>query len=277
MSSNGILMALCGLTLATTVFVAANVGGGSDGRVGDLEQRLADAETRHEKQMNSLAKEIRGLRTELARDGSVESAGRPTRRAAAANAAADGGESASAAMTPAVAADGRPMEDVIAERVEARIDEQMARIASQRKNRSIGGEWKPSMEELDGELDLTEAQQEQMNQIFDAAHDEVYVLLKTQRLDGSSLLDDFVADLKTGEDASGATKRFFQRLLEDKVPGTDRTYLTDLIGLRGEVERQLGDHLDESQVTKLSTLNVDLLGVRTGHDPVKDYVESRLQ
>ena len=49
------------------------------------------------------------------------------------------------------------------------------------------------------------------------------------------------------------------------------------MALRGDVENQLKGQLDDQQYTKLGTLNVDLLGVRTGHDPIGEYVQARLQ
>ena len=97
------------------------------------------------------------------------------------------------------------------------------------------------------------------------------------RLDGGSLLDDFAAALKDGQDAPAATRAFFQRIFTDKVPGTDRTYLTELLELKEGVRTELGKQLSAEQVRKLDALRVDLLDVKTGHDPVGDYVRSRVQ
>ena len=72
-------------------------------------------------------------------------------------------------------------------------------------------------------------------------------------------------------------KTLFKRIFEEKVPGTDRTYLTDILAMRVEVERQLGNELNATQQETLATLRVDLLGVRTGHDPIGEYVKALLQ
>jgi hypothetical protein len=169
-----------------------------------------------------------------------------------------------------------PIEALVA-RIEEKIDSRMERIAARDGERNAMGEWKAPLEDLSKELSLDERQQREAAAIFDEARDETFVLLKTMRLDGGSLLDDFAAALKEGQDPAAATRAFFGRILSDKVPGTDRTYLADLITLRGDVRTALGKEFSAQQMTRLDRLRVDLLDVKTGHDPIGDYVRAQVQ
>lgn len=270
MSQNTVLVVMMGVTMALTGYVAATAPGSAPGGVEELRQDLAKAETQRQKDVEKLAGEVRDLNRRVTqRLDAVE-----TRIETS---AVPGIPLGDAAAMGGAAGDVGAIEERIAAKVAETMDARMDRLASRTANRSLGGEWKASIEELHDELGMTDAQRDAVRQVFDAAHDEMYVLFKTERLDGGSLLDDLVVELKQGVDPETAFKGMIKRLFVDRVPGTDRTYVADLIDLKEDVSRALSDQLRPEQVRKIESLNVDLLGVKTGHDPVGQYVQAKLQ
>lgn len=160
--------------------------------------------------------------------------------------------------------------------VERTVDAKLEQWAARTRDVGADGKWKPPLDALAAELALTEAQEAEAARVFDAAKDQVYDVLRTMRLDGGSLLDDFVAALRAGAEPQAAFRELFQRIVNERVPGSDATYLGELVVITEETERALAKHLDAAQIEKIRTLHVDLLDVKTGHDPVGDYVRARL-
>ncbi len=269
MSTNAVLVTMVGLTLATSIFVAVAVGTGDTARISDLEEQLAES-NRQNKEFESLKSEVARLSSRIDRRiGAFEQ--RPRARAADTDAAA--AVAGTAAIDASAAA---KLEEALAERLEKTLDKKMDQFAARSQNRGADGKWKPQMDALSTELELDVGQSAEATRIFDAAKDEVYVLLKTVRLDGGSLLDDFAEDLRDG-DPGEATKTFFSRIFTEKLPGTDRTYLTEVMEITEEVNGALGEHLTEAQMGKLQRLNVDVLDVKTGYDPIGDYIRAKFQ
>lgn len=162
-------------------------------------------------------------------------------------------------------------------RVEGRLRERIDTLAARQEARNEWGEWEPPMDELAGELQLGDAQAEAATEIFNDAHDDMFQLMKTRRADGGSLLDDFAAELRAGKDVEQASRTLVERLLSERIPGMDRTYLEDIMAMRKVVLDNLREHLDEAQMRELETLRIDPLNVKTGHDPTREYVESQLE
>jgi hypothetical protein len=272
MSMNIAVVALCALTLGVTCFVAASLPKGGDDRVAELEKKLAAAEARAEA-AESMKSQVREMETRLGRrlDDLDRRVAVSRTAPGAAAAPVDGRVEAAAADA------GKPFEEIVAERVEKKLAERMEAIAGRDKERGEDGKWKAPIDELAAELKLTDAQKTEAKRIFDAAHDESYLLLKAQRLDGGSLLDDLVASLKGGTELPEAVRQLFSRIVTEKVPGTDRTYLAEYVTLEKGVQDQLASRLDKDQMKRLATLRVSILEVKTGHDPVGDYVRARLQ
>jgi hypothetical protein len=267
MNSQAVIVVLCALSLGATAYLVASTPRAGDDRVADLERRLEAAEKRADA-VASLRGEFRDVVDRLdrrvadvARSDAPQTVPVPER---AAPAGADAGAAKS-------------MEDAIAERVEKRVAEKMDAIAGRDRERGDDGKWKAPIDDLAAELKLSGAQTEQARRIFDHARDEVFTLLKTQRLDGGSLLDDFADALKSGVDPADATKQFFSRVVSEKVPGTAGTYLAEFLSLNKDVDDALGRQLEAAQMKRLRALRVDVLDVKTGYDPVGDYVRAKVQ
>lgn len=276
MNTQSLLVVLTALSLGATCYLVASLPKGSDDRVAELERRLEAAEKRADA-VEALRDDVRAMReridrrvadiaqrVEAARE--VSSIGTVVARGAPPDAAADGAGAAA-----------RPFEDVVAERVEKKVAERIEALAARDKERGDDGKWKAPIDELAKEISLTEAQKDETKRIFDASRDETFALLKTMRLDGGSLLDDYAAALKSGTDPVETTKSLFARIFSEKVPGSDRTYVAEFIEIEQGVREQLGRKLDAAQMKRLTGLHVDLLDVKTGYDPVGDYVRAKLQ
>ena len=163
----------------------------------------------------------------------------------------------------------------VAESVQVQLDAKLERLASRQRNRNMGGEWKAPMDELAEELELTDRQKDTAIAIFDEARDDVYDLLKAERPDGGSLLDDLATSIRNGE--PDALPKFLGRLFSDHVPGSDQTYLARMLSLSEKVRTDLSTHLSDVQLQKLNALKVAVLEVETGYDPVAEYIQTRSQ
>ena len=275
MSNNVIAIGLATVSLALTAYVAVVVSGtrvgGDTGVVAELTE------------INERLDRLEKLRVDVA--GMDKSVGRKLdrleRRIADTPGSIGGSASAMAAgaegsgvVDPEEAA---KLEDALADRLEKRLGERLEKLANRDRERNGQGEWKAPIDELTKELELSEVQKREATAIFNEARDETFVLLKTTRLDGGSLLDDFASALKNGDDPEEATKSLFKRIFTERVPGSDRTYLVDLIALRTDVHDALGREVSVDQLGKLDRLRVDLLDVKTGYDPVGDYVRAKVQ
>lgn len=163
----------------------------------------------------------------------------------------------------------------LAQRLEKRMTEQMERLSARQRNRDDEGKWKPPVGDLARELGLDERQAEELTEIVDAGRDRAFLIIQTPLDDGSTLLEQFADDLKAG-DQGAATMRFFGRLASEKVPGSDATYLARLGEVNAEMDQQLGETMTADQHKRLRDLQVELLEVKTGHDPFGAFIVERL-
>ena len=175
-----------------------------------------------------------------------------------------------------VAVDGARQDTLVTQvtqRVEDKLKDKLAQLESRHRDRNMSGQWKAPIQSLIQELSLSERQQASVTEIFDGARDQVFDIMSRPREDGGSLLDDLVADLKAGDPKAMQTmfKAFAQT-----APGGEQTYMGQFIALSEQVSTDLGEHLSGQQMSTLKRLNVALLEVNTGHDPVGEYVRRKL-
>jgi hypothetical protein len=248
----------------------ADGSGATADRLASIEKRLAA--------IDELRADVRALGEKL--DRRAAAADRrvsiPTAGMAPDAPGSAGGASASqASPAGAMALNQGELADQVVDKIEKRMNEKAAKVAG--REYSDDGRWKAPLDELVAELALNETSKGEAKRIFDDVKDRGYALLKLQRLDGGSLLDDYVAALKNGPDAESSTKTFFKRIVNEHVPGTDETYLAAFIEIGQDADRDLAKTLDRPTMAKLRGLRVDLLDVKTGYDPIGDYVRARLQ
>ena len=162
----------------------------------------------------------------------------------------------------------------VAEQIGGELEEKMQRLASRQRNRNMSGEWKASLDELQAELGWSDAEVERAHQIFDDARDDVFELLNTPRADGGTLLDDFVGDLQKGDPE--AMQKFIGQIFTGQHPDGESTYLQHFEALNSDVRTELAVDWSDEQLAQFTALNVAVLEVETGYDPVRTYVEQRL-
>lgn len=260
---------LASLTLGVAVWIAVRAPAASPGAdTSALEQRLAAAERRADA-VAALRDEVRSIRELLDR--------RPDADAARAGRADAGAAPADGASPGATGPGNAELVEAVAERVGRTIDEKIDRRARRAGQTTDDGRWKAPLDDLATELALSEAQKSEAKRVFDAAKDQGFALLRTQRIDGGCLLDDYAAALRSGADPAEATQEFFRRIVNERVPGSDETYLSAFIAIGVDTDERLARGLDPAQRTKMRDLRLDLLGVETGYDPTGDYVRARVQ
>ncbi|MEE2787511.1 MAG: hypothetical protein VX589_09245 [Myxococcota bacterium] len=213
---------------------------------------------------NRLDDRIKGLETRLANQGRISR----SRLSAGKQGRPDFKEAET--EVPATAS----IASQVVQQVEERLEAKLERLASRRAHRNAGGQWKASMNELAQALDLDDQTAEMAYGVFNAARDDAFALLQQPRQDGRTLLDDLVDDIRRGE--TQPEKQLMKRLFSQTVPGTKTTYMAKMISISENVSADLTDHLSEAQMNKLKSLNVALLEVDTGYDPVGDYVRRAL-
>jgi len=162
----------------------------------------------------------------------------------------------------------------VAEVVKAQFEGNVEELASKQRVRSANGQWKAPMDELANELDMDDYQKDRSEEAFDRARDDAFQLLTTQRPDGGNLLDDLVSDIQNG--TPEPYKVFMERISSEHIPGTNRTYISEMMALSELLNQELGEHLSEDQVRKLKALQIAPLEVQTGHDPIGDYIRASM-
>jgi hypothetical protein len=162
----------------------------------------------------------------------------------------------------------------------AALQEVVARTVDERlkevREQGGGGEWKPSLQQFQEALDLSEEQVLRAEEIFDDAKHEVFRLANLRRDDGTAKIDDFVSAMQD-EEPERAMKKVFAGLFTEKIPGRQETYIVEILRIRNRTEQGLSGILDEEQRKKLGRLNIDYLGVKTAYDPFAEYIQESLR
>ena len=70
--------------------------------------------------------------------------------------------------------------------------------------------------------------------------------------------------------------RLFGRLSNEKIPGSDSTYMARLAEVNAEIDRELSEVMSAEQHQRMHDLQVELLEVKTGYDPFGAFVVERL-
>ncbi len=273
MKGTAVLIALMGLTLGLTAFVAVQ-SGRPEGRVGgvggtaDVSELVAQGAA-HGQQLDRIEAQLEQLERRLAAGERRRSDAAPAARAA-----------------PLLDADGNPvaaavaagdLEEAVAARVERTLEDKMEQMAARARFRGADGQWKPPIEAVTRELDLNEQQESSLRDVFDRARDEAFALLDERDVNDVSILQRFADDIRESGDIGASTGRFFVRLASENVPGRDQTHLQALEELGSQVKERAGAHLDDRQRQEMEALNLDVFDVKTGYDPIGDYIRQRME
>jgi len=268
MKATGLLITMMGATLALTAFVAARESApaddASDARLAAVEKRLAGVE--------KLLREVRETGRSVKRR--VDSAP----RAAAPNAVHVPPSAAPVGALRDGLGDAHvsAFEQEVASRVESAVERKMEQMAARTRHRGQDGKWKPPIAEMTTALGLNADQERTLRTIFDGARDEAMALLNEERPGGGSLLEEFADDIVESGDMAESAKRFFTQIMTAKVPGRDQTYLSAFEELGSRIAANVEAQLDEEGRREFRALKVDVFDVKTGYDPVGDFIKARL-
>ena len=105
--------------------------------------------------------------------------------------------------------------------------------------------------------------------------DEAFEFARADLGDGTSLLDDLIAEINSGTPDREAWGNYFRRM-GDKMPGSDRTFGQYFEDMRQNLESELTQNLTDEQMRRLRELKVAWWELNTGHTPWRDYMEERI-
>ena len=166
--------------------------------------------------------------------------------------------------------------DTIVSRVQERLDNQVQNLERENKrDRNRSGQWRAQIGELAEELELDEEQVEAATESWNALKDEAFEFARTDLGDGSSLLDDLIAQINAGTPRGEAWGNYFRRM-GDKMPGSDMTFGEHFEQMRQNLEAELTQNLTEEQMRRLRELKVAWWEIGTGHSPWRDYMEENI-
>jgi len=214
------------------------------------------------KQKDTAARQVVDeLRDEVAR---VE------KKAAAASTAAEAAAKrpAPAAAAPAVAP--ATLEEDIQKIVDAKVEEKLQQKGA---GKAGGDDRKMPLFDLAKELSLDDATQGRVSAIANTVKKEIFDILKTPRPDGTSMADELVTAFMNGDTAG--VQKLFSRLLTDKIPGTDTSYLSAVARVQEKANQGLKGAMGADAFGRYQNMNLKPENIETGFDPWLDYLQQK--
>lgn len=229
----------------------------------------ADRETA--RQITALQAEVQSLRDAL--DGLRDEIGQaqPSPGAPPVRAARVAGRVPARSGSPVDPAQADVIAQQVARTVEGRLQDRIDRLTARQQQRNAFGQWKAPMDELARELGLSDTEHEAAIAIFNGGRDASYELLTLEQADGTTMLDALVDSIQ-----GGTVDAWFRNLSQVKVPGSDETYSARYAALIRDLRADLAEQLTDEQMQRLDGLNLALLEIQTGYDPVADEIGARL-
>ena len=151
-----------------------------------------------------------------------------------------------------------------------------------KNRRPLGKE--PPLSAVAARLDLEKTTRDEMERILRKKKSDLMSVLQTPRPDGTSLLDEFADELigvmasgePTEEEGKKVFLKFFQRIASEKLPGTDKTYLSEVLRLRQETLDAFKHALSEEQYNNYEALAIpDPLEIKIPNEPMEVYLQQR--
>ena len=144
----------------------------------------------------------------------------------------------------------------------------------QRREKKAKLNRKPLLKKLVEELELDPATEYQVAEAVNMAKDESFRLFKLNRTDGGNFVDDFAGALRSPNRDEEA-KRVWVRLLSEKIPGSDETFVARYEQMKAGVNDTIKSLLFEEQWKAYQGLVMDPVQIQTGHTPWQDYFKSQ--
>jgi hypothetical protein len=166
-------------------------------------------------------------------------------------------------------------EEDIRKIVDERIEEKAARdVETKKKNGGFGGDdRKMPLHDMAKELMLDPDTQRRVGEIANRTKKEIFDVLRAPRADGTEMAGDLIGAFLSGDPEK--TKAVFGRLITEKVPGAEQTYLMAVQGIQERAKGQLRGTMGDAVYGRWEHMNVHPENIETGWDPWGDYIKEK--
>ncbi len=164
-------------------------------------------------------------------------------------------------------------EEDIQKIVDDRVEQKLQAAAKNGKPGGGGGDRKLPLHDLSRELGLDAPAQLKVAEIADAAKKDIFQVIKTPRADGSNFADEIIDVMLKGDPA--AAQQLFARIMTEKVPGSDTTYLVAVSNIQQKASLELERAMGPDAFTRFKHMNVKPENIETGYDPLGEYFAQR--
>jgi len=164
------------------------------------------------------------------------------------------------------------------EDIESLIDEKM------QGQKKLGKE--PPLAAVVAQLDLDEIERDALEDVLRQKKNDMMTLLQTPRMDGTNMLDEFGDELikimtagePDEEKARQTFVKFFGRLAAERVPGSEKTYLAEIIRMQEETRRGFKQALSKDQFRSFEALGIqNAMDIKIPNEPIEMYLQQRMQ
>ncbi len=236
-------------------------------------QRGALNEARHDQEeLAGRVARLEARQKEIAEKKAVdelqEQVVRAEKKAAAASAAAE-----ALAKHPLPAAPAAPSPAVLEEDIQKIVDAKVEEKLQAKAANGGGGDRKMPLFDLAKELALDDSTQGRVSAIANTVKKEIFDILKTPRPDGTSMADELVTAFMNGDTAG--IQKIFSRLLTDKIPGTETSYLSAVARVQEKANQGLKVAMGADAFGRYQNMNLKPENIETGFDPWIDYLQQK--
>jgi hypothetical protein len=175
---------------------------------------------------------------------------------------------------PAPAPEGATPPAATAEDIRRIVDEKVdEKIKAREEKQGQEGDRKIPLHDMAKELSLDPAQQPRVAEVANAAKKEIFDLLRTPRPDGTSMADELLDAFLSGD--TPRVQKTFLKILSDKIPGTEMTYLEGTARIQEKGYQGLEQVMGADAYARFRHMNVRPENIETGFDPWGEYLRQR--
>jgi hypothetical protein len=171
---------------------------------------------------------------------------------------------------PAVAAaapSGSMNEERLKGLVDERIEKKLEGFEGSKDDRKM------PLETLSEKLKLDPVTRQRVAEIADATKKEIFNLLLEPRPDGTTLADEIIEAYLSGDPE--AVRKGFVKLLTEKIPRTDSTYLAGIAEIQQRGREDLARVMTPEAYERYLGMNVHPENIQTGYEPWGEYARQK--
>jgi hypothetical protein len=165
-------------------------------------------------------------------------------------------------------------EEDIQKIVDEKVEEKLQARGEPKKGPGpAGGDRKMALHDMAKELGLDPKVQGQVAEIANTAKREIFEILKMPRADGTNVADELIDVLLKGDQAGA--QQLFQRLVTEKIPGTQTSYLAGVGAAQDRARGLLAAAMGPDAYGQFEHMSVHPENIETGYDPMGEYFKQR--